>query len=94
MSPVDAFVEDFVGADRALKRLALQRVGDIDLLPAAAGMNGHGFSIATRSTLRTALALLLQHGVEEGVVVDEDGEVTGVLSVELLSKLLEHEAEA
>ena len=31
MSPADEFVEDFVGADRALKRLALLRVSDIDL---------------------------------------------------------------
>ena len=31
MNPADAFVEDFVGSDRALKRLALQRVRDIDL---------------------------------------------------------------
>ncbi len=31
MSPADGFVEDFVGADRALKRLALMRVADIDL---------------------------------------------------------------
>ncbi len=30
-NPADPFVEDFVGADRALKRLALQRVRDIDL---------------------------------------------------------------
>ena len=31
MSPADGFVEDFVGADRALKRLSLMRVADIDL---------------------------------------------------------------
>jgi osmoprotectant transport system ATP-binding protein len=31
VSPADAFVEDFVGADRALKRLALMRVSDVDL---------------------------------------------------------------
>jgi osmoprotectant transport system ATP-binding protein len=31
MAPANAFVEDFVGADRALKRLALMRVHDIDL---------------------------------------------------------------
>jgi osmoprotectant transport system ATP-binding protein len=31
MSPADEFVEDFVGADRALKRLALMRVADINL---------------------------------------------------------------
>jgi osmoprotectant transport system ATP-binding protein len=36
MQPADEFVEDFVGADRALKRLALERVGDVALLPADA----------------------------------------------------------
>jgi osmoprotectant transport system ATP-binding protein len=35
MAPASEFVEDFVGADRALKRLALQRVRDIDLWKAA-----------------------------------------------------------
>ena len=33
--PANPFVEDFVGADRALKRLALQRVRDVDLWKAA-----------------------------------------------------------
>ncbi len=37
MSPADEFVEDFVGADRALKRLALMRVSDIDLWEAPHG---------------------------------------------------------
>ena len=31
MAPANEFVEDFVGADRALKRLSLLRVADIDL---------------------------------------------------------------
>jgi osmoprotectant transport system ATP-binding protein len=31
MAPANEFVEDFVGSDRALKRLALMRVADIDL---------------------------------------------------------------
>ena len=35
-APGDEFVEDFVGADRALKRLALQRVRDVDLWKARA----------------------------------------------------------
>src|SRR4051794_32114409 len=94
MAPADAFVEDFVGADRALKRLALQRVRDIELLPAPAGMNGHGFTVASTASLRNALASLLQHGVEDTAVVDDDGEIVGVLSVELIAKLLEHEADA
>ena len=31
MDPANEFVEDFVGADRALKRLSLMRVGDVNL---------------------------------------------------------------
>jgi osmoprotectant transport system ATP-binding protein len=38
MAPADDFVEDFVGADRALKRLALTRVGDLDLRAADNGL--------------------------------------------------------
>jgi osmoprotectant transport system ATP-binding protein len=38
MAPADAFVEDFVGADRALKRLALTRVGDLELRPVDDGL--------------------------------------------------------
>ena len=33
-NPADAFVADFVGADRALKRLSLMRVADLALTPA------------------------------------------------------------
>jgi osmoprotectant transport system ATP-binding protein len=38
MAPADDFVEDFVGADRALKRLALTRVGDLELRPVDNGL--------------------------------------------------------
>jgi len=40
MSPATEFVEDFVGADRALKRLALMRVSDIDLWEAPLAQAG------------------------------------------------------
>ena len=40
MDPADEFVEDFVGADRALKRLALMRVADIDLWEAPLAQAG------------------------------------------------------
>jgi len=40
MDPADEFVEDFVGADRALKRLALMRVSDIDLWEAPLAQAG------------------------------------------------------
>ncbi len=44
MAPADSFVEDFVGADRALKRLALMRVGDIDLWEAPLAFVGQASS--------------------------------------------------
>jgi osmoprotectant transport system ATP-binding protein len=44
MAPADGFVEDFVGADRALKRLALMRVDDIDLWQAPLAYVGQATS--------------------------------------------------
>src|SRR6187399_2426590 len=44
MDPADDFVEDFVGADRALKRLSLIRVSDIDLWEAPLGHVGQATS--------------------------------------------------
>jgi osmoprotectant transport system ATP-binding protein len=82
MSPANAFVEDFVGPDRALKRLSLQRVRDIDLLPPRDGATGP--RIASDARLRDALSELLAHEAQYGPVVD-DGRVVGVVSVELIS---------
>jgi osmoprotectant transport system ATP-binding protein len=39
-NPADDFVEQFVGADRSLKRLALQRVRDVDLWKVATAQPG------------------------------------------------------
>jgi osmoprotectant transport system ATP-binding protein len=82
MSPANAFVEDFVGADRALKRLSLQRVRDIELLPARDGATGP--RIAPDALLRDALSQLLAQEAQYGPVVDGD-RVVGVVSVELIS---------
>src|SRR5215212_3099340 len=38
MHPADAFVEDFVGSDRALKRLALTRASEVQLRPVDDGL--------------------------------------------------------
>jgi osmoprotectant transport system ATP-binding protein len=44
MAPATGFVEDFVGADRALKRLALMRVRDIDLWTAPLAFVGQSMA--------------------------------------------------
>jgi osmoprotectant transport system ATP-binding protein len=137
--PADRFVEDFVGADRALKRLALQRVRDIDLWKAATvrageptqearakiadadmdipllvdddgkpkgwlserALQGERVREELRSpaepivelddVLRDALSDLLESETRYGPVVDKDGQLAGVLSIEVIEQTL-HQA--
>ena len=71
-APADRFVEDFVGADRALKRLALQRVRDIDLWSAALVQAGEATAEA-RARIEDA-------DVKIGLLVDGDRRPLGWLS--------------
>ena len=85
-APADDFVAQFVGADRGLKRLALRRVGDVDLAPVP---DGDGVPECTeRTTLRDALSLMLTEGVEGVVVTGEDGRARGYLTIDAVSRLL------
>ena len=138
MSPANEFVEDFVGADRALKRLSLLRVGDIDLWRAPNARPGQstaevraelarpdvevpyalliderehplgwltqrdlagdavpatadaplGPVVETGDVMRDALADLLQGESMYAAVVDHDGGIVGILSVEIISEFL------
>jgi osmoprotectant transport system ATP-binding protein len=76
--PANAFVESFVGADRALKRLALVRA---DTACDAGVAPGHGHQVAGAATLREALALMLALGVDNLGVVDAAGAVQGVVTL-------------
>jgi len=71
-APADRFVEDFVGADRALKRLALQRVRDIDLWTAGLVQVGERTDEA-RAKIREA-------DVKIGLLVDGERKPVGWLS--------------
>jgi osmoprotectant transport system ATP-binding protein len=136
MAPADDFVEDFVGADRALKRLALMRVGDIDLWEAPLAHIGQTTSevrakmpgaevpyalvidperrpvgwlsdedlardtvpakpdtgadpiLDLDDVMRDALSDLLQAETRYAPVVDAEGRLAGVLSVEIVSEFL------
>ena len=72
MYPASRFVEDFVGSDRALKRLALQRVRDIDLWKAAA--------IRVGTPIAEAQELIAESDVPYAMLVDEHGHPQGWLS--------------
>ncbi|MGN6558296.1 MAG: ABC transporter ATP-binding protein [Solirubrobacterales bacterium] len=138
MAPANEFVEDFVGADRALKRLALMRVGDINLWEAPLAHVGQasaevraklaspdvevpyallvdserrplgwlterdltadvvprqadsplGPVLERDDVMRDALADLLQGESQYAPVVDHQGRIAGVLSVEIISEFL------
>jgi osmoprotectant transport system ATP-binding protein len=72
MAPADDFVEDFVGADRALKRLALMRVRDIDLWQAPLAFVGQSTS-EVKSKLEGA-------EVPHALLIDSDRRPLGWLS--------------
>jgi osmoprotectant transport system ATP-binding protein len=72
MAPSDAFVEDFVGADRALKRLSLMRVADIDLWEAPLAFVGQA-SAEVRAKLEGA-------EVPHALLVDSERRPLGWLS--------------
>ncbi len=72
MSPASPFVEDFVGADRALKRLSLQRVRDVDLWTAPLVRAGDPVADVRRS--------LESADVKIPLLVDERGAPLGWLS--------------
>jgi osmoprotectant transport system ATP-binding protein len=86
-APADAFVADFVGADRGLKRLGLRTLGEIELL-SELSPNGHRPEASTDMTLRDALSLMLTEGSNALVVRDRDGEVRGYLTLDAVSRLL------
>jgi osmoprotectant transport system ATP-binding protein len=77
-APKDAFVADFVGADRALKRLTLTTAGDA-ATPTPAGPGAPVVSAAT--SLRDVLSLLLACGAEAAAIVGVSGTPVGAVSL-------------
>jgi osmoprotectant transport system ATP-binding protein len=85
LHPANAFVEDFVGADRALKRLSLIRVSEVPR--SALGNANGGPEIPADTPLRTALSELLGQGELHGRVIDEHGQSIGTLTVDAIARL-------
>lgn len=90
-APANDFVADFVGHDRALKRLSLLSVSEADLEPVN-GADGLP-RLDERSSLRDALSDLIGAGSEKGLVVTDGGETRGVLTIGAI-RGLSHRAEA
>ncbi|HUJ56437.1 MAG TPA: ABC transporter ATP-binding protein [Gaiellaceae bacterium] len=79
--PVDDFVADFVGRDRALKALALRTLDELELAPAGAAEDGLP-RLPAETSLRDALALLVAERKDALVVTDADGTPRGTVTRE------------
>ena len=89
-APADDFVAQFIGEDRALRRLALHRLGDVALLPLrdGRGITPEAVTAAVSTTVRNALSLMIEAGRDELVVVGDDGAPLGVLTLAAATDLL------
>ena len=92
-APADDFVASFLGNGRSLKRLALVTVGHA-CEPTAAHADAP--AIGANSSLREALALLLETGASELAVLDAEGRRSGRISFETVREMSKaaHAAEA
>jgi osmoprotectant transport system ATP-binding protein len=87
INPADDFVAEFVGADRALKRLGLTTLADVELIEPNGLKTGPG-RVALSTTVRDALSQVLADGGQSLTVVDDGDRVAGIVTLELLGGLL------
>ncbi|HEU4978930.1 MAG TPA: ABC transporter ATP-binding protein [Solirubrobacteraceae bacterium] len=95
MHPADPFVAGFVGADRALKRLALARVGELEVEPDTdAGLAEGEVRVGEDTSVRDALSAILEHGADRAVVLARDGRPCGTLPLAAITRFLSSQAHA
>ncbi len=84
-NPADEFVASFVGADRALKRLGLITLAEVEL-EAIDGQRPVG-ELPSDTTVRDALATMLARGGAPLRVLDGGGALVGIATLELIGGL-------
>jgi osmoprotectant transport system ATP-binding protein len=86
--PADDFVAQFIGEDRALRRLALRRLGELQLDPAG-NPDRPKLEASASSTVRNAVSLLVGSGETRLLVIGDRGEELGVLTLAHVAELLQ-----
>jgi len=89
--PADEFVAEFVGADRAIKRLSLTTLDELQLM-APDGEKLGAARVPAKASVRDALSTILTAGGEAVTVVDAQDRVQGMLTLGLIEQLLSQEA--
>ena len=91
--PADDFVAKFVGADRGIKRLSLTTLGELELL-AVDGTSLDGLlRLPDQASVKDALSVLLTAHGEPLAVEDGEGNVSGLLTLSHLERLISEEAD-
>ena len=85
--PADDFVAQFIGEDRALRRLALLRLSEIELDPVP-NPDRPSVEASASTTVRNAISLLVESGSDRLVVLGDDGHDLGVLTLARAAELL------
>jgi osmoprotectant transport system ATP-binding protein len=85
--PADDFVAQFIGEDRALRRLALRTLADVELVSDTAAAVSDTLRVAPTTTVRNAVSLMVEHGTDRVLVVDGDREL-GVFRLSDATELL------
>jgi len=79
--PADDFVAQFIGGDRALRRLALKTVGELPLRVPGSAFAVPDTWVVPDTTVRNAVSLLLELKTDELAVKDGD-RIVGVFHLE------------
>jgi osmoprotectant transport system ATP-binding protein len=87
-APVNAFVEQFLGRERSLRRLALVTVGTVELAPLDGTPPDGAPTVGRDTPLREALDAIVTSPDEQAVVVDDGGRPVGVLSLAALRRAI------
>ncbi len=87
-SPADDFVARFVGADRALKRLALSTLADLPLIALDPAAPPGRERIPARTSVRDALSIMLGNSGRPLTVVDEHDRPLGHVTIDLVGRTL------
>jgi len=83
-SPANDFVADFLGRERALKRMGLLRVRDVDFAPVLDGVDA-STTVRLETPLRQALDVIVDSRSRAVAVVDDGGQVVGMLTIEQIA---------
>jgi osmoprotectant transport system ATP-binding protein len=86
--PADEFVAQFIGEDRALRRLALRHLGELELEPVPEQTEGIP-EVSAATTVRNAVSLMLENGGVRVIVTGDDGAPLGLLTLARAAEVLQ-----